>query len=403
MSNKAKKSKKGVVVSPASFKQDLNANMIIHKDGEDWTLSVSFEHDPATPDCDASGGAFYSTVLSLTEAEREMTGTHSVSIDYSPCGHPDPAFWGVGHYDVHYFLQDPATIGGDCEGFIIPPGTPCSDPFFEPQTMDMPADFVADPIGVKGQGVHLFKPPTVPAAEWNVPDVILGTYGGTLSFYELMFPYTSMMKNQDFSDTVEYENQSTMTLPGSYTASFGDGKVMLFFKGKVKGHEDSSDDQIALGNTSTPPPPASSPALPAPAPPAATTPLSNSVFGFGSTAFTNNPLGNTFGASLFGGSSIYGFGNTLQMPTTTFGNAFGNMYGSPISSGLSGNSLSFPSSRGFGQPSAFSAPATTAFTQPQFIMPQSTFSSNTVFPAQTAFMPAFSGARLGGFGFGFGR
>lgn len=180
-------------------------------------------------------------VHSFSPEFRKSTGFDHVGLDWSPCGHPPLENYGKPHLNLHLYRVSPqereTMVCDMLNPFIctFPPlGIQSSESgrnFFviakdaaSDAVVNVPAtfDYSLD-SAVPGEGLHLsnvIDPPLV--GDWFDPILALGTYGGTINFWELMFPadFSSGDTANFYDQAPTYNSQTIASLPSYWSLSY---------------------------------------------------------------------------------------------------------------------------------------------------------------------------------------
>lgn len=170
-------------------------------------------------------------------SEHECTGGHQrvlflpedtggtpfswVGLHWNPHGHPPAEIYGAPHFDAHFYIQDYAARNairlGSCSGL-----TNCED--FETATMPVAEEFVPDGYADVGaveakMGNHLID---LTAPEFHgepfTRTFILGTYGGSITFWEPMITLAYLESRP--SECAPIKQPRSYEIPGYYPTKY---------------------------------------------------------------------------------------------------------------------------------------------------------------------------------------
>ena len=151
---------------------------------------------------------------------QKVLGMYGFSVDWMGCGHPPLGVYTIPHYDLHfYYISESQRDKIGCPE--APPAPVCkSNPeFFLPLTNNLPPGFKPDLVSaVPRQGLHWYDPNESPSnsQEWNLPQLIVGSYTGQLTFWEPMVPLAFRGNSIITEQPILYQNQTETRLPRFY-------------------------------------------------------------------------------------------------------------------------------------------------------------------------------------------
>jgi len=220
---------------------------LMESDGDDqyvltfrWTHNRSLPH-PTQQDCNSDRKPSpVSHLVMLGADEAATTGLRSVSVDWYPCGHPPNGFKSM-HYDVHmYYVSEEERDEMTCDSI----GAVCSEDanshFWIPMDENVIDGFNMSTSAVKRCGMHYYRlnsPSLVTGSNpWTWPEPMIGSYNGSISFFEVMVPLAFLGVVQSHTETLFYERRRDQHLPDSWSvASDVDGGVRLAIRGRKCG------------------------------------------------------------------------------------------------------------------------------------------------------------------------
>lgn len=136
-------------------------------------------------------------LVTLPVEARTSTAFDHVSINWNAMGHPPMMFYGVPHFDFHFFT--------------IPTGKQLSIPAYSPETAHkfdkvpdagyLPAIYVPTPAGEPQMGKHWIDPtsPEFQPGGTFTSTMIYGTYNGEVVFVEPMITLSYLLNTTSFS------------------------------------------------------------------------------------------------------------------------------------------------------------------------------------------------------------
>jgi len=186
---------------------------------------------------------------------RKHTGFDHVGIDLSPCGHPPLENFGIPHLNLHAFrvsTKDRQEVNCDVMAdpfscsYTVPQQTPEGRRFFvhavdaDGNLANVPSNFKLKlDAAIPSEGLHVFDKDGAPNAEdWKEPILIMGSYHGTIQFWEPMFPLSFVMGDEakmvEFNET--YVSQTIKSLPSYWSMAYNpsDGITTLIMKGEAE-------------------------------------------------------------------------------------------------------------------------------------------------------------------------
>lgn len=164
----------------------------------------------------------YSYVLDLPMEATQATPYKHVYLDWNPTGHEPEMFYGVPHFDFHFYMTSSA------EREAIPPYTPATAAQFDnyPPAGYLPATYVPSPGGVPQMGKHWIDPAS---PEFNghpfTYTFIYGTYNGHVTFMEPMITLSTLLTKTSYRLPVPQPDlyaASGMYYPKEYTIYYDD-------------------------------------------------------------------------------------------------------------------------------------------------------------------------------------
>lgn len=250
----------GILGAASLDRYDYSIDMDIDKDNCAYSLDFTFQHDETLPipddpavQCDPSivppalapdGAPYFAFRWSYEKVPDQIaaaTGIDHISIDFNPCGHPPLNVFTAPHYDFHMYRVDEQQRrcmtcdllpGAPICNFLAPQTTLNGRGFFNVNTMlgsnqpsNMPNGFVVPASDmVPHMGGHAWDPDQQPAdaMSWMEPVWTMGTYDGSVVFYEPMTPLSFVTGDEDtyFEEDLSYESQSVINLPTKYSVAY---------------------------------------------------------------------------------------------------------------------------------------------------------------------------------------
>ncbi|KAL7540251.1 hypothetical protein ACHAXR_009973 [Thalassiosira sp. AJA248-18] len=237
-----------------------------------YELTFSFKHNedlplpPSDADCNPSAvplsiaedGLPYvasrPNYYPFSQSIYEETGFAGHSLDFESCGHPPVGAFTTSHYDCHFY-RDHLEVR-QTRTCAQPPGAPIcitdvneqttasGKAFFNVATVygsdvvaNMPEEFTCDVNAiVPAMGLHCWDFGTNPdALSWEEPVLVMGSYDGTIAFFEPMAPlgFVTGDDSNSHMEEVEYQGQTVKTLPEKYSVDYdpGTGRTTIVFTG----------------------------------------------------------------------------------------------------------------------------------------------------------------------------
>jgi len=234
-------------------------SVLLHLEGQNqYSLTFEWQHDrslahPTQQVCNSKDKPSpFSELVILDDGVIAATGLRSVSVDWYPCGHPPSGFQSM-HYDVHmYYVTEEQRDEMTCDSV----GAVCSEEanphFWIPMDDNIIDGFNRSTSAVKRSGMHYYdldSPSLVTGSNpWVWPEPMVGSYNGTVSFFEVMVPLTFLSAAQSHTESVVYERRSDQHLPDSWSViSSADDVVSVTIRGNSKETtEEGSADKVVM-------------------------------------------------------------------------------------------------------------------------------------------------------------
>ncbi|MEW6749418.1 MAG: DUF5602 domain-containing protein [Candidatus Latescibacterota bacterium] len=168
----------------------MGARGQVHEIG--FTLPLSAVENAADTTI-TPGGGFTSVVAQLPAPVSATTFVNHLALDWGPEGHEPPGVYDVPHFDIHFYGVDPQSVAAvDCSDETLPSAASLPPGYFLPPDACVPQ-----------MGMHALdsrSPELFPVAPVRFAStVVLGYYGGFLTFLEPMISRERLLLRQDLN------------------------------------------------------------------------------------------------------------------------------------------------------------------------------------------------------------
>jgi hypothetical protein len=159
-------------------------------------------------------------IVALPAGVAAATGFNHLGVNWEVHGHP-PALFMTPHFDFHFYTDAPESVAAvDCTDLRKPAGLPAAYTLPDIEIPDM-GTLVG--LCVPGMGMH-----AIPSAEVELTDpfqasMIVGYYGGRLTFIEPMISRARLMQGAGFAIAVPPAPSglpSSVRWPSSFEAAY---------------------------------------------------------------------------------------------------------------------------------------------------------------------------------------